>query len=553
MKLARPFSDGMVLQRDMPIVIWGEAETDETIEVYLDEELLGEYLISEGHFQIELRSQPAKMDTTLRVGDVIIQNVDFGDVWIAAGQSNMEMEYRYTSDKKEEAASDMHLRMYTVGQYSFSGERDLNDKKFYSWDQWYTATDGNENHFSAVAYHFARILRERDKEVPVGIINVSWGGTSASAWMDPVWLKSDDALCPYINEYNQLKDLLNPEVYRKFKTMMRKGETDPATAFAFKNATLPRTYHPSELLKLIPGDNPFENIPKDIAGVTIDPEKITSWGPGGPNEPGALYRFMLTEILGISTKGVIYYQGESDNMHPDLYDKLFSRLITGWREEWKKRNVSQKMLPFYAVQLAPFGFWLNCTGHNFPMLRAMQELVACNVPDVYLASNSDNGNIFDIHPKYKIPVAERLARLAFKYTYGDAIAADAPKAANAVFDTDNCCLKIVFENAKNLELTSLDSSYNGFAVETIPEDLLPPILGGVNGLEVLADGKPVEDADVSVKEDSENHATLLIQSDALKNAETIQINFAQTAFYQINLYNEAGIPAMPFKLFLLLK
>jgi len=541
MKLARIFSDGMILQREMPILIWGEVEEDRVISVFLDEKKIGDYALRAGSFQIELPALPAMEDVTLRIGDIILSRVDIGDVWVANGQSNMELEYLYTSDRDEKPAADPHLRMYTVGQYSFAGERELGDKAWKPWDRWYAAVDQNEDMFSAVGYHFAKNLRGNG--VPVGVINISWGGTSASAWMDRCWLEEDPELKVYVEEFEALKAALNMDLFRMIKKNMRNMDTNPIASGQMKKMLVGQTVHPMEMQKMNES-NPMPAFPPNLASAPIDPAKVMAWGPDDPNEPGALYRYMVSEILGYSVKGVIYYQGESDDIHAEIYDKLLARLIRGWRMEWSERNPSQKELPYYLVQLAPFGCWMASNGDRYPELRMKQQMVSKELEQVYLASISDSGNVFDIHPKEKKVVGDRLACLARKYTYGEKIQADAPVAMDVSLDSKKGMVCIRFEHAEGLVIKPQDvTAYNGFATETIMPEYVPTVLAGVNGLEVYTDHGSVRQAEIRIVEQ-----TLEIYSDELTGVAWTEVRLAQTPFYRVNLYNESDIPAMPFVL-----
>lgn len=133
---------------------------------------------------------------------------------------------------------------------------------------------------------------------------------------------------------------------------------------------------------------------------------------------------MLKEIIGYSAQGVIWYQGETDDKKPQMYGKLFSAMIACWRRDWKEKNAAMDRLPFLFVQLAPFGTWRDNSSESYPVLRCQQEFVSKSVQDVYMTCISDIGNVYDIHPKVKKPVGQRLAQLAVKYIYGMDILAD---------------------------------------------------------------------------------------------------------------------------------
>lgn len=269
---------------------------------------------------------------------------------------------------------------------------------------------------------------------------------------------------------------------------------------------------------------------------------IMAVGPGDPNEPGALYENMLKEIIGYSIRGTIWYQGETDESHPNIYDKLFAALISCWREAWLEKNPAQTRLPFLFAQLAPYGTWRGGYGDKFPTLRACQAKAAKEVPDCCMASISGVGNVYDIHPKVKKPVGERLALLAKKYVYGEEIAADAPVGTALCRSGDT--VSVTFRYGEGLYIVPGDfTRYNGFLADAMEPSLLPPVLGGVNGLEVFADGEAIPDAVCTAE-----GVHLTITAPILAKAQRIEVRFAQTGFYQVNLYNGANLPAVPFRL-----
>ena len=542
-RLARPFSDGVIFQRGRPIPLWGSSDEAQSVTVRLNGETIADAEIPAGDFSITLPPQEVAENAILEIGDVTLRNVDIGEVWVAGGQSNMEffLEYTEGSDAEIASANDEHLRMYTVGQYSFAGEREKGYKAWNPWDEWLPYTPENAGSFSAVGVYFAKELR-RILGVPVGIISCNWGGTSASAWLDRRCLEEDTALRSYIDDFDALVAKLDLERYNKIKALVRPGmaSREAREQIGFMNKY---TYRPGELERMMMTGAQLQDADaaqdNPLAGLSI--ADIMAIGPGDPNEPGALYENMLKEIAGVPVRGVIWYQGETDEPKAELYAKLFASMRRCWQDAWRARNSAQNELPFLTVQLAPFGLWRGSTGDRFPIVREQQELAAKTLSDVYMTSISDLGNVFDIHPKVKQPAGERLARLARKYIYGeDKLLADAPEAADVIRDGDT--LRISFANCEGLAIRPESfESYNGFLLEEIPGNLLPPVLGGVNGLRVLVDGKELSEAECSV-----SYASVLIRSAVFRNAQTVRIEFAQTGFYQVNLFNGAGIPAKPF-------
>ncbi|MGN0998460.1 MAG: sialate O-acetylesterase [Faecousia sp.] len=545
MKLARVFGDYMVLQRRMPICIWGENEIPEQVEVKLNGVTLCTEELPAGAFTLMIPAQEAMANATLEIGSLIFHHVDIGEVWVAGGQSNMEFGLQYTNIGEEVilSADDPHLRCYTVGQYSFAGERELGYKAWNPWDCWLPFTRETAPEMTAVGVHFAQEIRKQG--IPVGILSCNWGGTSASAWMSRSALADDPAIRCYVTEFDERVDALDLERYNAVKRIIRPAMAAPESR-RMMNIIRKNTFRPGEFEKMM-AENQSQQSAQAPAGEMLELSKmsiadIMAVGPGDPNEPGALYENMLREIIGYSIRGAIWYQGETDESHPDIYDRLFAAMVSCWRRDWHDRNSAQTRLPFLFVQLAPYGTWNGGCGDKFPALRACQAKAAKEVPDCFMASISDIGNIFDIHPKVKKPVGLRLALLARKYVYGEETAADAPEGIAAERSGDT--VRVTFRWGEGLYIVSGDfTQYNGFPVETIEPALLPPILGGVNGLQVLTDGKVLPDA-VCTAEGTH----LSITAPALAKAQRIEVKFAQTGFYQVNLYNAADLPAEPFEL-----
>lgn len=537
MKLARIFNDYMVLQRDMPVLIWGTADADEKVIVKLNGETICETEVQKGKVSFLLPAQPAREDATLEIGDTTLEHVDFGEVWVAGGQSNMEFALRFTSEWEEEKKNrnDAHLRMYTVGQYSYQGQREEGYKAWKPWDKWIPYTGENGAEFSAVATFFAKELRKEG--VPVGIVSCNWGGTSASAWLDKSYLAADAELRSYLDDFDELVSNINMFFYKGMKKKMRASMASPK-GMEGMSGMMKNTLPPEEFMKAKGGMPP---LPPFLTKKKVAPDKLMMWGPGDQNEPGALFTNMVSEIVGVSARGVIWYQGESDCFKDRIYAKLFTAVINCWRDTWKKMNPAMVKLPFLFVQLAPYGMWAMNPAEDYTTIREQQEMVSQNVPDTYMTTIGDLGNVYDIHPKEKAPVGKRLALLAEKYIYGRSdLLADSPEVASAIRKED--AIVIEFYNGEGLYKVEEDfNSYNGFALEQIRPELLPKVTDGVNGLNVLVNGKEISDVAVSIDGDK-----LVLKGVALASATEVQVKYAKTGFYKANLFNRSGIPVRPF-------
>jgi sialate O-acetylesterase len=191
-RLPRLLSDGVVLQRDSATRLHGWADPDEIVEIRLDGEVVAEVAATDGHWLATLRPKAAGGPHRLEFkggNHVVVETVYFGDVWLASGQSNMELPMTRVRDEYADeiaSADDPLLRHFTVPKdYDFAAPRaDLPS------GEWLRTTPSSIENLSAVGYFFARNLR-RQHDVPIGIIVSAYGGSGAESWM------SEAALAAY--------------------------------------------------------------------------------------------------------------------------------------------------------------------------------------------------------------------------------------------------------------------------------------------------------------------------------------------------------------------
>ncbi|RWU10143.1 sialate O-acetylesterase [Pedobacter chitinilyticus] len=181
------FSNGMVLQRNAEVAIWGSSDTQK--EVVINTSWNGKsYKVkaTAGQWKAKVTTPAAGGPYTITINDgeeTKLQDILIGEVWVASGQSNMEMPLRGFKDQPVSNAEEIiknaannKIRLFLGEKVTWSNP--LNEVK----GQWQAATPTVVTEFSAVAYGFAKILQEKLK-VPVGIIQVAWGGTLVQAWM----------------------------------------------------------------------------------------------------------------------------------------------------------------------------------------------------------------------------------------------------------------------------------------------------------------------------------------------------------------------------------
>ena len=204
LKLPRLISDGVVLQRNAPVTVWGWASQNRSVSVRFVDSTYSATADSAGAWNIVLAPMNAggPYELTAIAGDTItIHDVMMGDVWVCSGQSNMELPMsRVTPLYGKEIADSRNenIRQFYVPQrYDFNKPRED-----FESGSWKSANPQNVPDFSAVAYFFGKALYDRYK-VPIGLINTSLGGSPAQSWMSEEALK---AFPEYYKEAQRFKD-----------------------------------------------------------------------------------------------------------------------------------------------------------------------------------------------------------------------------------------------------------------------------------------------------------------------------------------------------------
>ena len=226
-KLPTILSDGMVLQREKPIKIWGTAEPGEVIVAKFLNKTYQTTANSGGDWQITLSPLGAGGPYSLQLNDIILNDILVGDVFLCSGQSNMELPVRRVTDMFQDeidSYQNNNIRHIKVpNKYDFNlAQSDIDSCK------WLAVNQDEVMSYSALAYFFAKTLHAKTN-VPIGIINASWGGTPVESWM------SEDAISAYPkylhdkwryedNEYVQNIKKLEGENYYHWNTSLYKGD-----------------------------------------------------------------------------------------------------------------------------------------------------------------------------------------------------------------------------------------------------------------------------------------------------------------------------------------
>jgi len=328
-------SSDMVLQQNSEIRLWGWGDPQEKVEIFTswNGEVINTVTDSHANWSIQVKTPEAGGPYQIKISgynQILLNNVMIGEVWICSGQSNMQWPLSGGVNRGEEeiASADLpDIRLFQVVRKSAEVEQiDLQGK-------WEVCRPETVRDFSAVGYYFAKQLQQNLK-VPVGIINSSWGGTPAEAWIPAKYFISSDSL-------REASEKLEPQ-------------------------------------------------------------------PWGPQKPAWVYNTMIHPLGNIRIAGVIWYQGEANVVNANYYDHVFSQLIASWRDVWEHE------FPFYYVQIAPFAYGKPEEG---VLVRDAQRRVLKRVENTGMAVISDLADLEDIHPREKLDVGYRLARLALNKHY----------------------------------------------------------------------------------------------------------------------------------------
>ncbi|SET52578.1 sialate O-acetylesterase [[Clostridium] polysaccharolyticum] len=395
LKPAQIFGDGMVLQRNQNVVIWGEGRNNSNITVSINGHKVSTKVI-ECKWSVEIPRMEAGGPYTLSISDnfeeVVYEDVMIGEVWLAGGQSNMELELQnsYEGIKEVKAADNDFIRFYNVAKIATLEETDLEEEAKSIWNKVNSDIAGK---MSAVAYYTAKKLQQ-ELGIAIGVIDCYWGGCSISCWISEEYMESDMNAHIYFTEW---QELVGEKSIEEYEEEVKKFDIE-----------LKRWIQKEEELK---EDNPDITM-WDVIELIGNCPWERPVGYKSPKRPAGLYHTMIQRIAPYTIKGVLWYQGEEDTGKAAIYDKMLYKLIEQWRKDWKN-----EALPFYIVQLP---MWIEKGAEDdksWAVLRNMQRKVTQTIKNTYLIVLIDCGEFDNIHPLDKKTVGLRLALQILKYSY----------------------------------------------------------------------------------------------------------------------------------------
>ncbi|HRJ71556.1 MAG TPA: sialate O-acetylesterase [Terrimicrobiaceae bacterium] len=415
--LAPLFRDGAVLQHGKPIAIWGTADAGEKVTASFLDQRRETAADAKGNWRVDLDPlRPSSVPETLSVkanNTVQVRDILVGDVWLCSGQSNMAWPVKASRNFAEESAAANYpqIRCFRVETKTLPQPSET------ASGHWETCSPATVGAFTGVGYFFARDLHQA-LQIPIGVIDASYGGTPVEAWMSGDALRSNPEFSAVFQRWSDAMAAY-PERAKRFEPELAAWK---ATQEADRKA----------------GKATKSRQPR---------------GPVGPDSkmaPSGLYHAMIHPLIPYGLRGFLWYQGEANAPLFNEYGKLFTTLIRTWRGAF-----GQGDLPFFFVQLANWNVRTDPTGVQWAFLREAQT-AALRLPATAMAVTIDVGDPRRIHPENKQEVGRRLALIALAQVYGRTVESAGPSFRSARVEGSE--MRITFARAEKLILQDLNPS-----------------------------------------------------------------------------------------------
>lgn len=473
------FSDHMVLASERPIRVWGTATAGTSIAVKLAGQSATTTANPQGRWQASLPGIPAGGPFTLEVSaggaTRTISDVLVGAVWLCSGQSNMDFTLAPTAKRsfagaanwQQEVAAANHpqLRMFTA-EWTMN---ELPQPEVVG--KWTVCTPESAGDFSAVAYYFGRSIQQQLK-TPVGLLTCAYGASTIEAWISEESLQRNPKFKPLLDEFTKKRT-------------------------AFRD-------HPDQ----------FEDYGKKLAGHQSGRPPKNPDPVQDQHNPFVLHNGMIAPIAPFAIDGVIWYQGESNLNSRALYPELQEALIGDLRTRW-----SDPLLPFYFVQLAAYKSPSDkpAAGSQLAEMREAQAK-SLAIHQTGMAVTIDIGDEKNVHPRNKLDVGQRLARLALTGLYQQPGVASGPVFRDATVEGPN--IRVRFQQ------TGGGLTANG---------------GPLRQFAIAGADRKFEWAEAVIEGDS-----VRVSSPAVPQPTFVRYAWADNPA-GANLYNREGLPAAPFR------
>jgi sialate O-acetylesterase len=410
------FQSNMVLQRDKPIRVWGWGTPNAQVTVTFAGHQAISKVSDSREWSVALpavsaNSIPQQMAISDGSATLTLDNILLGDVWILGGQSNMEFELEKVENGQLEIVSANYpeLRILTV-PYGQGPEKKRGFARLHEWSDWFgrhfrkgdwdICTPEIAGELSAIGYVFARRIHKA-ANIPIGVIDVSRGGTTVETWTPLAVLRS----------------LGSPPTQAKLANFdQAAAQWDPQVDLQNRIAQ-----HQQWIERQTKDGQP---IPDDRR----EPPRDLRPGPlGDHNFPGHCYAGMIAPLEGLSITGAIFHQGYNNafegSVGAEMYRDVFPEMIRAWRAAFQDPE-----LPFGILSLCTEGDPQTQDNYCEKMFNAGIDIRAVHYSTFLKFYNSGDKNIgyastYDLrrrwyHPQVKIPAGERIARWALATHYG---------------------------------------------------------------------------------------------------------------------------------------
>jgi sialate O-acetylesterase len=494
------FTDHMILQRDMPVPVYGTAEPGEKVTVAFAGKEKSVVADKDGNWSVKLDAM--KVSTTPAVMTVsgknklTLNDILMGDIWICSGQSNMEWVLGVCNRPDDLAQANVPM----IRLYQMRGTAAPTPRNEFNCLPWTPCTPESVKNFPAVGYYFGRkVLQETG--VPIGLIRSALGGSAIEPWTPYAEL----AMVP---ELAKEKEILDQQI---------KTYVDTLAALPLKI-----TNYVSEARKALSSNTQLPEPPVlPVYPISNNPKR--DWN--------CLYNGHIHALTRFAIKGVLWYQGEGNTTNAETYFAKKRALIGGWRRAWDQGD-----FPFYFVQLANYGNPDTIAGADdggWAKLRMAQlkSLAITNTGMAVAIELADIGNPHDVHAKNKKDVGERLALWALAKDYGK---------KNLVY-SGPLFKDMKVEGAKIR--IAFDSVGSGLTVATKKgyDPVVKEPRGKLRKFAIAGDDKKWVWADAVI-----DGKTVVVSSPEVPKPVAVRYAFAANPD-GCNLYNNQGLPASPFR------
>jgi len=451
--LSSVINNGMVIQRDaaFPIISGKKMSVEFMGKIYESKETGGKWLVM---LDPANAGGPFNMEIKFEHEEetMRLKDIYIGDVWLCSGQSNMEMQMDQLHSVYASQWDSLQEKPFNIRHFKVPRQWDFSG----SHDEvqggsWQCASKETLGEFSGVAWFFGRFMHEK-YSIPIGLINSTWGGTPVEAWM------SADALADFPEKIICGRQYIDP---------IKQNENTGNEEFFIER------------------------------------------------QPMGVYNAMLAPVLKFPLKGVIWYQGESNDNNPNDYAQLFKLMI----QDWRKKNNNEN-LPFLFVQLP---IWKepskNDEKSSWALIRKAQSS-ALSLTATGMAAALDLGQGDDLHPVNKKDVGYRLFLAADKTVFGSVNSSAGPMLVKNVLKNNE--ITLYFDNCANgLTVCSCTDCKDAF-------------------VSVICD-----EGHVRLSAKITGNDSISIDLGGIKNPQKILYAWADNPIDR-QLFNSDGLPVIPF-------